>query len=505
MIAELVLRVESCWLKIDTQIQFLQSIWGVLGQELQMHQSQILDVLQGKLVLSERKLERVIPLENEEAGLGVRVKLKRFKFSFALKSCLEKTINDLESWRDRFDPSWWLILRLKDPVIDQHLVVESSEKGALTVLKALRNEISAQENEVKQLAFAFVKQSALTPERENIEGSLSTIACIGDTQHYVIVDTITCDSAMDPELTKKDIQDLTRVLARVEPSSFSLLTCFGAVRHRNPGQDHPFAYDLLFNVPSNTVSPQSLRKFLETSSSVSLNERIQLAVGLAKAVLYLHASHFVHKNIRPENILIFSDSDEQLGKPYLVGFEKFRLDTTSTRRYGDDLWEKNIYRHPQRQGVRPQEDFIMQHDVYSLGIVLLELGMGISFLDWHKEGTINDRPIPNTELEITDLITAKKKHGQGIAVKKKMISLAEAELPCTFGRKYTEVVLSCLTCLDERNTRFGDLRDLQDDNGVLVGMRFVKKACRPSHEYQETVMLIFKDPLITGRHLCMKI
>ena len=71
-----------------------------------------------------------------------------------------------------------------------------------------------------------------------------------------------------------------------------------------------------------------------------------MAIGLARAVLFLHAFNFVQKSIRPENVVIFHNDKAKLGKCYLVGFEKFRLDTTGTHHFGDDLWEKNLYRHP---------------------------------------------------------------------------------------------------------------------------------------------------------------
>ena len=487
-------------MRTEIQIEFLQSNWTALGHNMQVHQTQILDILQAKLVLSERDLAKVISLEDEETGHGKKVKPKRLKFALALKTCLEKTVNDMESWRDRFDPSWWLILRLKDPAIDQKLAFESSSKEALTVLKALRNEILAQENAKKPLPFNFIESSALLPEREEIEGSQSTIACVKKTLHYMVVDTVSCDPAVDPELTMKDIQDLARILANVEPNRFGFLSCFGAVKNQNSGETRPYAYDLLLKTPSNLTNPRGLRKVLESSSYISLNDRIELAVSLARAVLFLHAFHFVHKSIRPENIILLGEDDEQIGRPFLVGFEKFRLDTTSTHRYDDDSWEKNLYRHPQRQGIRPQEDFIMQHDVYSLGVVLLELGLGISFVHRPQGITEKDRPVPDIQLETIDLINPPKKYGQALVIKNKLIGLATAKLPSTFGRKYTEVVLSCLTCLDKGNARFGELRDLQDEDGICVGVRYVEKVSPTTNKYYTRDELTFQDSFGSRRH-----
>ena len=54
-----------------------------------------------------------------------------------------------------------------------------------------------------------------------------------------------------------------------------------------------------------------------------LNKRMQIVVCLARAVLFLHAINFMHKSIRPENVITFRGGKARLGKSYLVEFEKF--------------------------------------------------------------------------------------------------------------------------------------------------------------------------------------
>lgn len=63
-------------------------------------------------------------------------------------------------------------------------------------------------------------------------------------------------------------------------------------------------------------------------------------------------------------------------------------------------------------------------------------------------------------------------------MKSLLVQLAEERLPCILGRKYAEVVLSCLTCFDNGNNRFGDSNDLSDEDGILVGVRFIEKVCQ---------------------------
>jgi hypothetical protein len=48
--------------------------------------------------------------------------------------------------------------------------------------------------------------------------------------------------------------------------------------------------------------------------------------------------------------------------------------------------------------------------------------------------------------------------------------MARKSLPNKIGTKYTEVVISCLSCLDKDNI-FGHEGELLDNDGILVGAR----------------------------------
>ena len=108
----------------------------------------------------------------------------------------------------------------------------------------------------------------------------------------------------------------------------------------------------------------------------------------------------------------------------------------------------------------------MQHDVYSLGVLLLELSVSTSFLQW-PNGPCK-KPKPNPKLDLSNLGPQKKtQYGKENAIKEKLIILAATKLPNTFGRKYTDVVLSCLTCLEKCDDSFGDSKEFEDDDGIL--------------------------------------
>jgi hypothetical protein len=67
-----------------------------------------------------------------------------------------------------------------------------------------------------------------------------------------------------------------------------------------------------------------------------------------------------------------------------MGFDFAGKEDETSARVGDDDWYRNIYRHPQRQGVHPEVDFNILHDIYSLGVVLLEIAVAFFCLDQRR-------------------------------------------------------------------------------------------------------------------------
>lgn len=74
-------------------------------------------------------------------------------------------------------------------------------------------------------------------------------------------------------------------------------------------------------------------------------------------------------------------------------------------------------------------------------------------------------------------------------------ALAQKRLPSRMGKRYADIVESCLTCLDKENPDFGDEEEFKDEDGVLVcsmcvddlkyhktelpqvGVRYIEKVC----------------------------
>jgi hypothetical protein len=136
---------------------------------------------------------------------------------------------------------------------------------------------------------------------------------------------------------------------------------------------------------------------------------------------------------------------------------------------GDSAWEKNLYRHPSRQGSAPTEDYIMQHDIYSLGVCLLEIGLWRPFVSYNENGSA---AFPTLALGLS-LETIKSKNAWFL--KDHLQSLARGELKMQMGTRYSNVVMTCLSCLDPSNADFGDESEFQDEGGILIGVRYIEK------------------------------
>lgn len=205
-------------------------------------------------------------------------------------------------------------------------------------------------------------------------------------------------------------------------------------------------------------------------------------------------SDFVHKNIRPENIILFPSSTESvhhIGNAHLLGLTHFRSVTHETNLYGDSAWHRNLYRHPARQGLEIFNEYVMQHDIYALGVCLLEIGLWRSFVLYQSDGGMDGAnavrevgllvPKPGECLRLSRPLTDKMfervhlNRGSTAWVKADLVAMARELLPARTGEMFAKIVMSCLTCLDEGNVDFAGLVEEGGDDGITVGVRFVEK------------------------------
>ncbi|UKZ57484.1 hypothetical protein TrVGV298_011341 [Trichoderma virens] len=202
-----------------------------------------------------------------------------------------------------------------------------------------------------------------------------------------IVDTVVSASPSTSvqQTVIHDVENLAKDLREIK-SSFGLLQCKGVVenepsKQKSEGQ----TFDLVFKMPPNLQNPQSLRSaLLGREKPHTLSDVVRLGLEMAKSVSFVHSLNFVHKSIRPEAILVFQEPSTNSLAPFLVGFEKFREHQGDSARIGSEDWKLNMYAHPKRYGLRAEDSYVMQHDIYSLGVCLLEIGLWESFISYEK-------------------------------------------------------------------------------------------------------------------------
>ncbi|KPM38092.1 hypothetical protein AK830_g8502 [Neonectria ditissima] len=307
----------------------------------------------------------------------------------------------------------------------------------------------------------------------------------GSSDRWFIVDSIRCKSGNTDVMTN-DVRDLAQRLSRADPMTFGLLSCKGAMRRTDPRQpSRILSFDLFFRIPDGMEVPQSLRQVLilypgDRGAALSVTRRVRIAQELAKSISYVHTFKFVHKSISPESILFLEDLESSRSATFLVGFDRFRSADGATSLQGDSSWYENIYRHPSRQGENPEDMYRMQHDIYSLGVCLLEIGLWESFVDYPSDAPSPSGPILDLAAKLAQSGGAARRRNNssaamGFEAKEFMEQLAKDRLPQAMGERYSRVVLSCLTCLDEDNEDFGGDAAQQaaaDPDGIHLGVRY---------------------------------
>ncbi|KAJ4168325.1 hypothetical protein NW754_013659 [Fusarium falciforme] len=506
-VAERIAIVENTWTRTRIQVEFIEPLGPILDAEHRRVLEDIIGILATKLSSAVRKLESV--LSKQENGAGGELRPGWFRFSRAVrrgkyafvKDSLDKIIQDMEEWQRRFDPSWFLIMRIANPIIDQQLTVQhqrvsqGSQASPSPAQRPAPSPASQQQHGQHNQSFTLTTRLQAAPSPLSLADGLRTAlrpdgphrsvflrkrdldflpipyanakaACRSSSDRWFLVDRLTCRPMVDVDVMTRDVRALAQKLTHADPLTFNLLQCKGVMRITYPYEPSRIrAFDLVFFIPDGMEIPQSLRQALllypvREGLALSITRRVHIAQELARSINYVHTFNFVHKNISPESVLLLEDLETSRSATFLVGFDRFRSTDGVTIPLGDPDWDRNIYRHPTRQGEFPNEAYHMQHDIYSLGVCLLEIGLWESFVDYPSDTPIPSGPFRDFAVRMMQpsgagLGSNSFMRAVGNEAKRYMEDLARTKLLQTMGERYSNVVLSCLTCLDEDNEIFG--------------------------------------------------
>jgi hypothetical protein len=534
--------LDSAWDRTKRQAEFMSRITPIMDDGMRRVMDDLLHQLSLCLTLAMNTLDTVTRRDSLARpslwGFGSRT-AKKASWVWK-KEALDSIVGDLEAWQRRFDPSWFLLMKIANPIVDSELakarVAETRARGRPTAAKhpfamavGLREVLAPAPSKAN---FVFRTESQM--ERREVQfSSVKAGRLARDDPRWYILDTIQVGPAARVRDMMRDVAVLATKLSRTDALAFGLLNCKGviAVPRRRPvssvsgaapGNPQPPPYlsppapsgrlrspsasqhdyscfRFVFRLPDGVEVEmlRSLRQLLLNSDAhMSLTRKLRMARELAKAVNYVHTFAFVHKNVRPESVLCVEGGVQASTNPvFLVGFDAFRAAAADTIMAGDMRWERNVYRHPLRQGYDPAEKYRMQHDIYSLGVCLLEIGLWESFVEYTTEDEVAGPPqlkLGRTYRHFQEwLRMAEARTGQdagagagagfldavAFRLKDYLVEQARARLAPRMGEKYAHVVLSCLTCLDDDNEDFDGAgeADASDDATALCFIERIMK------------------------------
>ncbi len=176
----------------------------------------------------------------------------------------------------------------------------------------------------------------------------------------------------------KRVKELVSLLQSDKPRQFCAPRCLGFFNDRDDTRDstHSARFGLVFEKREESASPVSLRQMIFTEAKASLTDRISLAHKISTCVLYLHAVNWLHKALRSDGVVFFpGPNTSSVTNPYVTGYEYARPDkdgetTTTAVEFADYLM---LYVHPNYQGYQAKGTYRKTFDIYSLGIILLEI------------------------------------------------------------------------------------------------------------------------------------
>ncbi|KAK7910734.1 hypothetical protein PG985_013215 [Apiospora marii] len=488
-ISEHILVIENIWITTSIQITVIQRVARFMNHDYCRAMDETLAQLHTKLSAVVTEVQKIaVPDENPRPGIWVFGQaVDKWRY-VRVKSTLSTISKEMEEWQTRFNILWMLLPRMDNPIIDEQLrcVKEQSREANATYgpgsHSSWRSEPLSSAQGVRAALRAPRDQQTkvfmptIDMESQPLLYSSARVARQGPGSDWYVIDSVRCPPGTDPDAFDLDVRQLAHRFKHADPSAFGLLTCRGAMRIVDPYTQRLASCELVFYKPRNMEVLQSLRQcLLNSSGAASLNRRLSVARELVKSISFVHTFDFVHKNVRPESVLLFEEANARRRcATFLVGFEGFRRADGATAMLGDTLWHKDTYRHPSRQGVFPNEYYKMQHDIYSLGVCLLEIGLWESFVDY------DDKLVPQPGRHIAAMRGWLVANGRGQQMrisdfKDYVTSLATDQLPNVMGQRYTDVVMTCLTCLDVDNHGIGNEADVDDTDGIIVAVRFVEK------------------------------
>ncbi len=369
-------------------------------QALLEQTSKYLDELTAKLQQSCRKLER-------GGFLGAVINRAMW---IGRKSDIQELERELFNWTGRFGVR---VLGLPEEL---RFVIRVTQDGSEGVQTPPVVESSCRLQQFLALASDAKQKYArsMLLDSKSTEKLVSEISISGDISNYPVEDgqkqlilssrTVSAKALAAPgdlEKLKSEMGELAAALSCLDPTTTDIrLLKVDNYLYVDQGDRGLFLF--VHTPPYEVLFMKTLEQLVEhepfPKMNPPLNQCLKLAYKLAEAVFFLHTAGFLHKNITTSSIVLLEQSHSQPGavssadvvdEAYLMGFDLIReadaityREGSANRRTGDEprpaieMWKTDVFQHPDRlQGQTTIPRYVSTYDVYSLGVVLLEIGL----------------------------------------------------------------------------------------------------------------------------------
>lgn len=196
------------------------------------------------------------------------------------------------------------------------------------------------------------------------------------------------------EKYERQTKCLAVMLMSMTNASFRSLPCIGSLGKEDIGR-----HAIIFSVPQNSFDLEitTLDQLIRELRYVSLARRLSIGRSIAEAVLQLHTAGWMHKSLRPENVVFLAKKDSKpetilQTEPFLMGYEYSRPDAPDSAQEFTQLPEgglaEELYRHPQARGAQ-RETYQKRFDMYALACILVELMAWQPLVELHSQHTID--------------------------------------------------------------------------------------------------------------------
>jgi serine/threonine-protein kinase len=154
-----------------------------------------------------------------------------------------------------------------------------------------------------------------------------------------------------------------RVAAKIKSSNIVTILDFGVDR------DTPY-------IVMELLDGENLGARLKRVGHVSLTEAERIIVPIARALEQAHQAHLVHRDLKPDNIFLAREGDEEVPKILDFGIVKSLAGSTSVREETEEGAVLGTPHYMSPEQARGQPDVDHRADIWSLGVILFRMVTG---------------------------------------------------------------------------------------------------------------------------------